>query len=985
MLAALATWAVASVRTIEPGDFAVADAPWGGRPVLLEPGTRFVPRGLRTLRRYPAGEQLADLTGEPVTWLTPEGARLDFGARVVYRVAPDEVLRAHRAAGGAPLDTALVRPALAEALSALAGEPDAPAVGTAGFRAGVEARLAAALDERGVVLVALEDVADLPGGALRAAVPERNLLVLGLDGADWDIIDPLIARDELPHLARLAREGVRARLRTIAPILSPVVWTSVATGKLPAKHGIFDFLAAAADGTPVPVTSTLWRARPFWDVLGDGGVPVAVTAWWATWPAYPVNGALVTDRIAYQLFREVVNEPAAGDDARGKTWPQGLYRQIEPLIVRPDAIGDERLARYVDLAALGPRSADDAERLNELRTVLASTATYEAIGTELLARRPSGLHCLYNESTDTAAHLFMPFRPPRREGVDPRQARAFGGVVDAVYREADAMLGRLLERVGPGWNVLVLSDHGFKHGANRPASDPRISHGPAADWHDRFGVLVLWGPDVRQGVEVADATVLDVAPTVLALYGLPVGEDMDGRVLEQALEPAFLAAQPLRRHPSYERGERVLAAVAPSSRDADLMEKLRSLGYIGGDDASAPAGADEAGFTQDNARAHNNRGITLLQAGDLDGALAAFREGLAAGGGAQSLVNLANVHLLRDELDEAERAISRLASARADFPGLAALRGRLADRRGESERAKRLLAEAVRLDPADSRSHARLGHLLEREGRLDDALGHYRAAVRADPENAEASNYLGNVLRARGDLEGAERAYRAAVRADPKYPGGYNNLGLLLQQAGRTQEAVELYRRGLDQAPRSALLHNSLAGLLLTRGDLAQAEPLIARTLELDPGMAEAHNNLGILRAMQGRAAEARDQFEQALELDPRNVDAHFNLAKALLLERDLAGALDRFARALELEPRHLEAALGAGEIAYRTGGDDAAVRYFEQARGIDPSIARVRRTLGELYLRRGDRRRAATEWRAALELDPDQPELRRRLEQLDD
>ncbi len=819
-----------------------------------------------------------------------------------------------------------------------------------------------------------------------AGVPDRNTILIGLDGLDWDILDPLIESGELPNLGRLVAAGTRARLRTVVPVLSPVVWTSVATGKGPTKHGIMDFLARRSDGSMLPVTSTLWQSKAVWRLLGDAGVPVSVTAWWATWPAEAVNGTMATDRIAYQLFKEIINDPAdPAAEARGKTWPPELFDDLAPLIVRPAAIAEGELAAYVDMDALGRADQDDRDRLEDLATVLASTRTYEAIGLELLHRQPRGFHAIYNESTDTAAHLFMGFRPPRMPAVDERRAAAFGNVVDAVYREADAMVGRVLETVDEDRTVIVVSDHGFKHADNRPATDSRVDHGPGADWHDRFGVLILSGPGIRAGAEVADASVLDVTPTILALYGMPVGEDMDGRVLEEALEPYFLAEHPPRTVPTYEEDTIAAHEVAPSLQDADLMEKLRALGYIGGDTVvDEPAGTATADtFTQDNARAYSNRGTVLLGQRDLDGALAEFRRAEAAGGGAQALVNIATVLMLRGEFDEAETVIDRIEDISPEGRFVPALRGTLADLRGDRVEAERLLRETIARDPADSRARTRLGHVLEATGRLAEALGEYEAAIRYDPENAPAHNYAGNLYRLRGDLERAETYYRRSVDADPRYPGAYNNLGLLLQETGRLDDAVALYRKGLDYAPDSALLRNSLGSLLILRRDLDGAERELRRAMEIDPALAEPFINLGIVLAERGKLDEAAQAFARAIETQPNRPDALFNLAKLKLIQGDHAAGLDHFARTLEVAPRYFDAAIGAGETAYRLGRDDEALRFFEQARAIDPDVSRVRRRLGELYLKRGDRKGAVREWQRAIELNPDQPELREKLGEL--
>src|SRR5207249_759516 len=106
-----------------------------------------------------------------------------------------------------------------------------------------------------------------------------------------------------PNLSRLIAQGVRARLKTIEPVLSPVIWTTVATGFLPSEHGILDFLATdTRTGEKIPVTSRQRRVKAIWNLLDEAGVPVGVIGWWATWPAESVDGYIVSDRVAYQLM-----------------------------------------------------------------------------------------------------------------------------------------------------------------------------------------------------------------------------------------------------------------------------------------------------------------------------------------------------------------------------------------------------------------------------------------------------------------------------------------------------------------------------------------------------------------------------------------------------------------------------------------------------------------------------------------------------------
>ena len=118
-------------------------------------------------------------------------------------------------------------------------------------------------------------------------------MVIGIDGADWKVIDELVAEGahaEPRAPARARRLGARSRRSTTSP-LSPVIWTSIATGKTAVKHGITWFMVDQPDGTRVPVRSTNRKVKALWNILAERGPDAGRVGWWATYPAEDVERA----------------------------------------------------------------------------------------------------------------------------------------------------------------------------------------------------------------------------------------------------------------------------------------------------------------------------------------------------------------------------------------------------------------------------------------------------------------------------------------------------------------------------------------------------------------------------------------------------------------------------------------------------------------------------------------------------------------------
>ncbi len=384
-----------------------------------------------------------------------------------------------------------------------------------------------------------------------------RILMVGIDSADWDVIGPLMDEGKLPNLAALVESGVSCDLHSLEPKQkSPTIWATIATGKLPEKHGITDYVDPLTKNL---MTSNVRTARTFWDIIGERGMTVTVVGWLVSWPAEAVNGYMVTD---YFRYSPRPDRPLP----EHLTYPEDLLDEVESLRVVSEDITDEDLDRFIDLDAA--MTADEAQRLPvdqmfaemraiseierralALSNILAGDRTFLSVTRHLMRDRPTDVSIVYLRGVDTASHKFWADAHPGEVGfpVSQTESRVFGGTVARYYEYADEMLGFLVDDFGDG-TVIVCSDHGFE--GPKPGQPPGgiNDHGP-------LGILVMSGDAFKDGVQIPERSVRDVTPTILALCGLPVGDDMDGAVIEDAFEPAFLRSHPVRRVPTYERSE----------------------------------------------------------------------------------------------------------------------------------------------------------------------------------------------------------------------------------------------------------------------------------------------------------------------------------------------------------------------------------------------------------------------------------------------
>ena len=214
------------------------------------------------------------------------------------------------------------------------------------------------------------------------------------------------------------------------------------------------------------------------------------------------------------------------------------------------------------------------------RRFIVSLATVHATATHLLQEEEWDFSAVYYDAIDHYCHGFMKFRPPQQKSVSDHDFKMYRNVVDMGYMFHDMMLQQLLDIAGDETTVMLISDHGFHSDHLRPEALPNEPAGPAKEHRD-YGIFVATGPDIKAGHQIEGANLLDITPTILTCYGLPTGEDMDGRVLDDIFtnQPNMTAIESW-EHVEGDSGEHPPGFNISAEESQAAIEQLVALGYI---------------------------------------------------------------------------------------------------------------------------------------------------------------------------------------------------------------------------------------------------------------------------------------------------------------------------------------------------------------------------------------------------------------------
>lgn len=437
----------------------------------------------------------------------------------------------------------------------------------------------------GVVLL-VEATADRP----EVEPSTYPVMILGFDGMDPDYFEYFLSQGKLPNFRRLVEEGAYAPCRTFKPTKSVVLWTSVATGKTMDQHGIVDWQLLSEDGRrKVLASGQSRRTEALWNIASEAGKSVQILNWWATWPAEEVRGQIVSNHFPRSLHEDVPEV----------TYPPELAEELENLGLPGREDANEALAeagmpvysRALANSAFKPSTNFRARFQTAAGVFNNDMITERSLAYLLDSRGQADLVSALFRTIDVYTHFMWRFidrrvaQPvydelrgagkPVTEELSRTMSEAYARVLEPVYVHEDRRLGRLMDQAEPDTVFLVLSDHGFQfrnYGFNHYDDGRGGVRAPS-------GVLFLWGPPVRPGVRLDAPTLFDVAPTALYLMGLPIGRDMDGRVLTEALRPSLKAARAPSWIASHDDGSRV-GGDAESPVDEEVLRELEALGYI---------------------------------------------------------------------------------------------------------------------------------------------------------------------------------------------------------------------------------------------------------------------------------------------------------------------------------------------------------------------------------------------------------------------
>jgi predicted AlkP superfamily phosphohydrolase/phosphomutase len=367
-----------------------------------------------------------------------------------------------------------------------------------------------------------------------------HVVVVGVNGMELDIIRPLLLKGEMPNLASVIKRGTYGKLRTVSAPNCPRVYSTIFTSTNPEEHGVTGFIVGV-----ITANTNMLKEEPLWSFLSKSGITVGMANVPATFPVMPVNGYMISGMLTRGkncedgvLCAPKLSEVMGGDAVYPKAMQTELLKNV----------GDF----YIDcerMPAAGDLKGHETEVIDQW---LAKVQTIREQQTKLfdylLTSHPTDFTFLGQSCEDRTGHWLYPITPFNvgynasinnvRQDAFPNQYIAF-----------DKVLGTILKHVDKNTYLVILSDHGIKPLREFEDKDPHahmdhekttpvIAKHDFGDGDDVPGSVFAMGPGIKNDFRLMGfaASVFDIAPTLLHIYGVDQSKQMRGRVLTEIFD-----------------------------------------------------------------------------------------------------------------------------------------------------------------------------------------------------------------------------------------------------------------------------------------------------------------------------------------------------------------------------------------------------------------------------------------------------------------
>ena len=700
---------------------------------------------------------------------------------------------------------------------------------------------------------------------------KKRLLLVGWDSADWKLINPLMDAGAMPALESLVNSGTSGNLTTLEPQLSPMLWTSIATGKMAYHHGVPGFTEVEPQsGAIVPVSAATRKCKTVWEMLAERGLKSHIVSWFATQGERDIPGKMVSN-----MYCHVPDVSADSDPATWPPPPPGTYFPDE----LAELLNEDRISTHdidpdyvVRLFVPNAPKVDQAkdQRLWQLAKRLSEAFSAHNAAVRLMELDPDwDFFAVYYRTIDEISHQFMHYHPPKMEGIPDEDFEMYKDVVNGAYRLHDLMLQRLLQLAGPETAVMLVSDHGFHSDHLRPKFTPRVPAGITV-WHRPQGVFVASGEGFSKDELVFGARLLDITPTVLHYFGLPVGQDMEGRVLEDV----FAEKRDVESISSWESSSGMARTRVPLSETENraLLDQFVALGYI--DEIPED---NSVAIAETNRENDWNMARAFMFAMKYEEALPLLEKCFHAQPFRSDYAQvLANCQLQLKMLEEADATIDQARDHFGRTENADLIKASIAIERENFATALELLETVQGKLPQEIQIQLFLARCYAALRRWDEGLAAVARVLEADPDNPQAYLVKARIEMHQNRSHDAVDSALAAIALQYGNPMGHFMLGASLLQLNKLQEAEKALRNCQQLAPEFIPGLRMLARVYHRLGDYSQFTKVENRRSEIVAKFRESHQReLGRLRLQASARKADRDAIdrEKQSEIDRKEAE----------------------------------------------------------------------------------------------------------------